>query len=266
MLTNVEWTTSGGKKCIAHKGMCQLGAPYSKRVVPDSLSPPLVCPTSSASGLFLVANSMTQVGDTTSGVSQAYLQSRLEGRKKEKALALGRGRWNRRGTVLTASEAIWGQDSLSASVDFCESLKGSITKACLDIQVASLISTSRATYLTPLSLSPLIYTRGKCPLPEGLQRVNEKAEGPSPGCPPERRPQLRAKGPAARPASGPGGSLDVTDTEAPEDGRPRHRAISVPGVWGRPATAFLIGFPVLLELLDGRSHVVKPVPISAFLL
>lgn len=74
------------------------------------------------------------------------------------------------------------------------------------------------------------------------------------------------KGPAARPASGPGASLDVTDTEAPEDSRPRHRAISVPGTWGRPAMAFLIGFQVLLELLDGRSHVVKPVPISAFLL
>lgn len=157
--------------------MCQLGAPYSKHVVPDSLSPPPVCPTSSASGLFLVTNSMTQVGDTASGVSQATFSPGCKGARRRKRLHWERGRCNARGTVLTASEA----RRTRFFVSFCRLLsvlKRVHHKSMSRYQVASLISTSRATYLTPLSLSPLIYTRGKCPLPEGLQRVNEKAEGP----------------------------------------------------------------------------------------
>lgn len=78
--------------------MCQLKRPLTvSALVPHSLSPPPVCPTSSASGLFLGTNSMTQVGDTTSGVSQGHLQSRFEGRKKEKALALGAGKMKQKG-------------------------------------------------------------------------------------------------------------------------------------------------------------------------
>lgn len=62
------------------------------------LSLPPVCSTSSASGLFLVTNSITQVGDkrgrnnTISGVSQAYIQSGLKEGKKRKYMHWERGR------------------------------------------------------------------------------------------------------------------------------------------------------------------------------
>lgn len=81
------------------------------------LSLPPACSTSSAFGLFLVTNSITHVGDkcggnnTISGVSQAHIQSRLEGRKRE-STCIGSGEDETKVTVLTSSEATRTHDSL----------------------------------------------------------------------------------------------------------------------------------------------------------